>query len=51
MTFSLPGFDCDAFVAATLAEDMGEGGDITSAAVIPADARFASVMRRLLATE
>jgi nicotinate-nucleotide pyrophosphorylase (carboxylating) len=44
MTFSLPGFDCDAFVAATLAEDMGEGGDITSAAVIPAEARFASVM-------
>src|SRR5262249_19202279 len=26
---------------ATLAEDLGEGGDITSAAVIPADARFA----------
>ena len=44
MTFALPGFDCAAFVAATLAEDMGEGGDITSAAVIPADARFASVM-------
>jgi nicotinate-nucleotide pyrophosphorylase (carboxylating) len=31
-------------VASTLAEDMGEGGDITSAAVIPADARFTSVM-------
>lgn len=44
MTFSLPGFDTAAFVAATLAEDLGEGGDITSAAVIPADARFASVM-------
>jgi nicotinate-nucleotide pyrophosphorylase (carboxylating) len=44
MTFQLPGFDLDAFVAATLAEDMGTGGDITSAAVIPADARFASVM-------
>lgn len=44
MTFQLPGFDLDAFVAVTLAEDMGEGGDITSAAVIPADARFASVM-------
>ncbi len=38
------GFDLDAFVAATLAEDMGEGGDITSAAVIPADARFVGVM-------
>jgi len=44
MTFSLPGFDIDAFVRATLAEDMGEGGDITSAAVIPADARFTGVM-------
>lgn len=38
------GFNLDAFVTATLAEDMGEGGDITSAAVIPADARFAGVM-------
>jgi nicotinate-nucleotide pyrophosphorylase (carboxylating) len=38
------GFDLDAFVTATLAEDMGEGGDITSVAVIPADARFAGVM-------
>ena len=43
MTFSLPGFDLDAFVAATLAEDVGTG-DVTSAAVIPADARFAGVM-------
>ncbi|TVV72347.1 carboxylating nicotinate-nucleotide diphosphorylase [Sphingomonas solaris] len=38
------GFDIDAFVAATLAEDLGAGGDITSAAVIPADAMFAGVM-------
>ncbi len=44
MTFTLPGVDLDAFVTATLAEDLGTGGDITSAAVIPADARFASVM-------
>ncbi|MFA5968269.1 MAG: carboxylating nicotinate-nucleotide diphosphorylase [Sphingomonas sp.] len=44
MTFSLPGFDIDAFVRATLAEDLGQGGDITSAAVIPADARFTGVM-------
>ncbi|OQW74583.1 MAG: nicotinate-nucleotide diphosphorylase (carboxylating) [Proteobacteria bacterium ST_bin13] len=44
MTFTLAGFDLDAFVRATLAEDMGEGGDITSAAVIPADARFTGVM-------
>ncbi len=38
------GFDAAPFVRATLAEDLGEGGDITSAAVIPADARFAGVM-------
>ena len=38
-------FDLDAFVAATLAEDLGEGGDITSAAVIPAEACFDGVMR------
>jgi nicotinate-nucleotide pyrophosphorylase (carboxylating) len=44
MAFSLPGFDLDAFVRATLAEDLGEGGDITSEAVIPADARFRGVM-------
>ena len=42
--FTLPNFDLDAFVRATLTEDMGEGGDITSAAVIPADARFDGVM-------
>jgi nicotinate-nucleotide pyrophosphorylase (carboxylating) len=40
----LSGFDLDAFVCATLAEDLGEGGDITSDAVIPADARFEGVM-------
>ncbi|MGK2910726.1 MAG: carboxylating nicotinate-nucleotide diphosphorylase [Sphingobium sp.] len=43
-TFALAGFDLDAFVAATLAEDLGEVGDITSAAVIPADALFTGVM-------
>ena len=37
-------FDVDAFVAATLAEDLGTIGDITSNAVIPADARFTGVM-------
>lgn len=42
--FALARFDVAAFVAATLAEDLGEAGDITSAAVIPADARFAGVM-------
>jgi nicotinate-nucleotide pyrophosphorylase (carboxylating) len=44
MTFQLDRFDLDAFVDATLAEDLGEGGDITSAAVIPAEARFTGVM-------
>lgn len=40
----IPDFDIDAFVRAVLAEDMGAGGDVTSQAVIPADARFAGVM-------
>lgn len=44
MTFAIDGFDLAGFVAATLKEDMGEGGDITSAAVIPADARFTGLM-------
>jgi nicotinate-nucleotide pyrophosphorylase (carboxylating) len=42
--FALDRFDLDAFVAATLAEDLGEAGDITSAAVIPAEARFVGTM-------
>jgi nicotinate-nucleotide pyrophosphorylase (carboxylating) len=37
-------FVVDAFVASTLAEDLGTIGDITSNAVIPADARFTGVM-------
>ena len=44
MAFSLDNFDLDAFVRATLAEDLGDAGDITSAAVIPADAVFEGVM-------
>ena len=45
MNRALPeSFDVDAFVAATLAEDLGTIGDITSNAVIPADARFTGVM-------
>jgi nicotinate-nucleotide pyrophosphorylase (carboxylating) len=44
MGLSLAGFDLDDFVRATLAEDLGAGGDITSAAVIPAEARFSGVM-------
>ncbi|WP_176591766.1 carboxylating nicotinate-nucleotide diphosphorylase [Sphingobium sp. EM0848] len=44
-SFSLPGFDLDAFIASTLAEDLGpEGRDVTSEAVIPADAIFDGVM-------
>ncbi|MES1973420.1 MAG: carboxylating nicotinate-nucleotide diphosphorylase [Pseudomonadota bacterium] len=42
--FALAGFDLDAFVRSTLAEDLGTAGDITSTAVIPAEARFAGVM-------
>jgi nicotinate-nucleotide pyrophosphorylase (carboxylating) len=45
MSFALPGFDLDLFVAATLAEDLGALGDITSAAVIPAGARFSGTMQ------
>ncbi|NVD26406.1 carboxylating nicotinate-nucleotide diphosphorylase [Parasphingorhabdus flavimaris] len=49
MPFSLENFDLDAFVAATLTEDLGapygQGGrDVTSEAVIPADAIFSGVM-------
>jgi len=49
MSFTLDGFDCDAFVAATLSEDLGGapgagGRDVTSEAVIPADAIFTGVM-------
>ena len=40
----IEGFDLAAFVASTLAEDLGSGGDVTSASVIPAEARFDSVM-------
>ena len=42
--FNLAGFNVQSFVVATLAEDLGEAGDITSAAVIPAEARFRGVM-------
>jgi nicotinate-nucleotide pyrophosphorylase (carboxylating) len=48
-TFTIPCFDLDAFIAATLAEDLGQGlpgggHDVTCESVIPADARFAGVM-------
>lgn len=49
MTLALPHFDLAAFVASTLAEDLGGplgagGRDVTSESVIPADARFTGVM-------
>jgi nicotinate-nucleotide pyrophosphorylase (carboxylating) len=44
MTFRLDKFDLGRFVRDTLAEDLGDGGDITSEAVIPADARFTGAM-------
>ena len=45
MNFALENFDVDAFVRATLAEDLGPAGkDVTSQSVIPADARFAGTM-------
>jgi nicotinate-nucleotide pyrophosphorylase (carboxylating) len=37
-------FDLEEFVRRVLAEDMGSGGDVTSAATISADARFAAEM-------
>ena len=49
MAFQIAGFDLDRFVHETLAEDLGTGlpgggRDVTSTAVIPANARFAGVM-------
>lgn len=38
------GFDLNDFVQRTLAEDLGKGGDVTSAATISADARFTAEM-------
>ena len=37
-------FDLDEFVSRTFAEDLGTGGDVTSKATIPADARFTAQM-------
>jgi len=49
VNWSLPDFDLNAFVRATLDEDLGTGlprggRDVTAESVIPADARFAGVM-------
>ena len=38
------GFDLDDFVTRVLAEDLGTGGDVTSAATIAADTRFTAEM-------
>jgi nicotinate-nucleotide pyrophosphorylase (carboxylating) len=48
-TFSLPGFDLERFVRATLDEDLGTGlpgggHDVTAESVIPSSARFSGVM-------
>src|SRR5690606_26276900 len=49
VSFALPDFALDAFVRATLDEDLGiglpgGGRDVTGESVIPADARFAGMM-------
>ena len=44
MVSDIPGFNLTEFVRSTLAEDLGQDGDITSRAVIPAEARFTGVM-------
>lgn len=41
---AIPGFDLADFVERALAEDLGSGGDVTSAATIPAEARFTAEM-------
>ena len=42
--FALAGFDAEEFVTRVLAEDLGEGGDVTSAATIAPQARFTAEM-------
>ena len=44
MTFHDPHFDLHDFVRRVLAEDLGSGGDVTSAATIAADAHFTAEM-------
>ena len=41
---AIPGFDAAEFVTRVLAEDLGEGGDVTSRATIAAEARFTAEM-------
>ncbi|HEX6740867.1 MAG TPA: nicotinate-nucleotide diphosphorylase (carboxylating), partial [Sphingomicrobium sp.] len=38
------GFDLDDFLRRAFAEDLGSGGDVTSKATIPEDARFSAEM-------
>jgi nicotinate-nucleotide pyrophosphorylase (carboxylating) len=40
----IQGFDLPDFIDRVLAEDLGEGGDVTSAATIPQEARFTATM-------
>jgi nicotinate-nucleotide pyrophosphorylase (carboxylating) len=40
----IDGFDLQDFIERTLQEDLGTGGDVTSAATIPEDARFTASM-------
>jgi nicotinate-nucleotide pyrophosphorylase (carboxylating) len=40
----IDGFDQDEFISRVLAEDLGPGGDVTSTATIPAEARFSATM-------
>jgi len=40
------GFDLKEFVTRVLAEDLGTGGDVTSAATIAEDARFTAELGR-----
>ena len=49
MTFTLPGFDLNAFIRSTLDEDLGVGlpgggHDVTSDSVIPTEVQFSGVM-------
>ena len=40
----IDGFDLEDFISRVLAEDLGQGGDVTSAATIGEDVRFAATM-------
>lgn len=44
MVLDIEGFDAEAFIRSTLAEDLGQAGDITANAVIPEESVFSGVM-------